>query len=956
MNLEENIKIPPSPNLVVPSLSIPTQRGSVSAPSNELVSSNSSSELYKSSDYLVMQEALSNEAVAKYVRSKEGGDAVSLDLSPPTQYTLAPMESLTFKSPRPSNAGVMPLSSQSGDAKLLGEGMRSQSEAALSDFWKSSASVAEENGATHHSHRPHTRSRGEPTAVGDNSTLVSPHKNVQDDSPSSSTDTSGDGFVHPKGIGRNYTSSFVYTTVMSPVKSGTFFGVHRLWHLVVWVVKRYTRFFLQCLRFYLGIYHGFRIVLDIYGLLGVHWIGRVGILKPFRWLSRQLFGGTQGRQITMLHRSLPKATSYEEWYKISERLDEVTGAAEWCLQEESTQEDSQDLYDSRALRSHLDAMRQARNTGNISEIVFLLRVCCNRHFCHLRNPSLYSVSFVHTKKLIEDFYEEVLKSLDYLNDHVVDDEDDIDTPHMQDECRTGTPVAMGRSRSIASMDNPASSVYSQHEGLTTRELLKLLSALRLSMGRTALCLSGGGALAVYHMGIIKALIENRMVPKVISGTSGGAISAGAMAIWNDDELMRQFLRPAFLEEHGLALCPPLAQQLKSLWSTGYLLDQKAYMSFVRSLYGEITFSEAFQRTGRFVSITTVPAGRSGPCEPLVCNCINTPDILVWSAVVASCALPLVLPPAALFTKSRVCAPSLRSFSQRLSRPSPACATCVGGRRRPADRAASPPSAIPPRSTGGDCTRCGTVVRTETRRRRGDGDGDGGSTRFVSDLADAPIEGDVSRYAPDSMLFVDGSILQDIPHTELQTLFNVKSFVVSQVNPHFTPFVQGPSGYRNQKGAVRWALDHLWHYLALDLRNRYGRLLALAIVPKIKGQDVSPFLMQAAEGHVTICPAPPNEFWKLTTQPTTRDVQRSIATGERKLWPYIMRLKHVLVVENKLKQLWVENLRRFEGRAAAIPRPSPGVGPRNHHTDKHLIMSRFRTRPSGSVVSAEELLG
>ena len=32
--------------------------------------------------------------------------------------------------------------------------------------------------------------------------------------------------------------------------------------------------------------------------------------------------------------------------------------------------------------------------------------------------------------------------------------------------------------------------------------------LQVCLGHTALCLSGGGALAMYHMGVIKALIEN----------------------------------------------------------------------------------------------------------------------------------------------------------------------------------------------------------------------------------------------------------------------------------------------------------------------------------------------------------------------------------------------------------------------------------------------------------------
>lgn len=34
-----------------------------------------------------------------------------------------------------------------------------------------------------------------------------------------------------------------------------------------------------------------------------------------------------------------------------------------------------------------------------------------------------------------------------------------------------------------------------------------LRAARRSLGRTALCLSGGGSMAMYHLGVVRALIE-----------------------------------------------------------------------------------------------------------------------------------------------------------------------------------------------------------------------------------------------------------------------------------------------------------------------------------------------------------------------------------------------------------------------------------------------------------------
>jgi TAG lipase / steryl ester hydrolase / phospholipase A2 / LPA acyltransferase len=44
-----------------------------------------------------------------------------------------------------------------------------------------------------------------------------------------------------------------------------------------------------------------------------------------------------------------------------------------------------------------------------------------------------------------------------------------------------------------------------------------------------------------------------------------------------------------------------------------------------------------------------------------------------------------------------------------------------------------------------------------------------------------------------MQFVDGSVGQDLPMQRLSELFNVNTFIVSQVNPHVVPFVSIDNG-------------------------------------------------------------------------------------------------------------------------------------------------------------------
>lgn len=42
-------------------------------------------------------------------------------------------------------------------------------------------------------------------------------------------------------------------------------------------------------------------------------------------------------------------------------------------------------------------------------------------------------------------------------------------------------------------------------------------------GSTALCLSGGASFGYYHFGVVRALLDAGLLPRVMSGTSAGAL-------------------------------------------------------------------------------------------------------------------------------------------------------------------------------------------------------------------------------------------------------------------------------------------------------------------------------------------------------------------------------------------------------------------------------------------------
>ena len=74
-----------------------------------------------------------------------------------------------------------------------------------------------------------------------------------------------------------------------------------------------------------------------------------------------------------------------------------------------------------------------------------------------------------------------------------------------------------------------------------------------------------------------------------------------------------------------------------LKETSNLLDASVLERTISQLVGDVTFLEAFDLTGRVLNITVTRS--DGRAPPLLCNYLTTPNLLVYSASVASCAIP-----------------------------------------------------------------------------------------------------------------------------------------------------------------------------------------------------------------------------------------------------------------------------------------------------------------------------
>lgn len=160
--------------------------------------------------------------------------------------------------------------------------------------------------------------------------------------------------------------------------------------------------------------------------------------------------------------------------------------------------------------------------------------------------------------------------------------------------------------------------YAASSPLAAAETVPFWRQAQISFGNSALLLSGGAMMGIYHYGVVRALIERGALPRVISGTSAGSVVAAFLAVRTDEEIIFELrsLDNLYREQgsdgplHGSHWW-----KLKKLLTTGvlYSLDEfKAHLCwFTRGL----TFREAFLVTGRVISITCTPHKRMSASSP-----------------------------------------------------------------------------------------------------------------------------------------------------------------------------------------------------------------------------------------------------------------------------------------------------------------------------------------------------
>eukprot|EP01137_Pigoraptor_chileana_P007253 Opistho-2@52583 len=189
-------------------------------------------------------------------------------------------------------------------------------------------------------------------------------------------------------------------------------------------------------------------------------------------------------------------------------------------------------------------------------------------------------------------------------------------------------------------------------GSVSSRRLIFFADTRQAFGRSALLLSGGGAMGVYHIGVLKALHELDLLPRIMSGSSVGSLVAALICTTTDeylsDVLKSESLDISPFDRRGDDPTGALWRRFCRLIKHGVICDIVLLEECCRANIGDITFQEAYNRTKRILNITVNSTKQFE--MPRLLNYLTAPNVVIWSAACASCALTGLFSPVELMAK------------------------------------------------------------------------------------------------------------------------------------------------------------------------------------------------------------------------------------------------------------------------------------------------------------------
>lgn len=297
-------------------------------------------------------------------------------------------------------------------------------------------------------------------------------------------------------------------------------------------------------------------------------------------------------QLKALEKDMRHARSYQHWASLAQAHDHISGRESWRRVPQS------DLFDSEQVQRRYELLRELCDSDDVEAILFALNEGIHGNTGGMGQPKLYRQSEFGTKYLISDYVNVIIESL-----YRVYDADESIIPF--------------------------------------EDKLDFIRRARHCYGRSALSMSGGGGLIYFHHGVVKSLLEHDLLPNVLAGSSAGAWMCAQIGTRTDEELKGYFDGARCAGLDGL-----------DFWKAFDVLKkdraEAARRETVEAFCGDMTFQEAFEKTGRYINISISPAEKHQTSRLM--NAITSPNVTIASAAMASSAIPGLSQPVMLEAK------------------------------------------------------------------------------------------------------------------------------------------------------------------------------------------------------------------------------------------------------------------------------------------------------------------
>ncbi|KAI9904839.1 hypothetical protein N3K66_001368 [Trichothecium roseum] len=533
------------------------------------------------------------------------------------------------------------------------------------------------------------------------------------------------------------------------------------------------------------------------GILLAVWRVAVDVVRF--WQKKLLSWYTRRNPVELWLELLRNAQTYEEWEEAALHLDNLLGLDLWRNNPTSKH------YDWRLITERCNSLSDAREQNRFQQLVNLLRSGLVRNLGNITAPRLYNRAFSGTKYLIEEYITQVAESVD----------------------------------DISALPTSAAGHHGSEATLTNQTKLDFIHDSRQAFGRSTLVLQGGAIFGLCHLGVVKALFQRGLLPRIITGTATGALIAALVAVHTAEEL------PAVLRGEGIDLTAfatkgrpegrgqasaeqsvrsrldTLLRRVRRFSKEGYFLDVTVLEDCVRTNVGDLTFEEAYNRSKRVLNITVATEGQGG--VPTLLNYLTAPNVLIWTAAVASNA-------------------SSSSFYGR-SKTTVLC-----------------------KDVNGNIVPWAPANTTDFHHW----------THVSYNERDSPLR-------------------------RIAELFNVNHFIVSQARPYLIPFLQsdmhGPSLLETRSRTTQLSA-FLLRMVGLEVRHRLRQLDTLQVLPA----SIRRFLVdeQVPAASMTLVPeVTAGDFVRLLETPTRETLNYWILRGERSVWPAVAALRIRCAVEHEL---------------------------------------------------------